>query len=96
VSEEKKARDAARGARRTPGTPATRPERFVVEKPPPEPDYPRYRVKLGTAAFRLSDVDPGETEHYRGKKTSANSWRRSAGASRSCRRGSTPRTGRGS
>jgi hypothetical protein len=46
---------------------ATRPERFVVEKPPPEPDYQRYRVEPGTA-FGLSDVDPGETEHYRGKK----------------------------
>ena len=50
-----------------PVTLATRPERFVVEKPPPEPDYPRYRVEPGTA-FQLSDVDPGETEHYRGKK----------------------------
>src|SRR3712207_1800177 len=50
-----------------PVTPATRPERFVVEKPPPEPDYPRYWVEPGTA-FQLSDVDPGETEHYRGKK----------------------------
>jgi PPK2 family polyphosphate:nucleotide phosphotransferase len=67
VSEEKEALDAARGARGLPVTPATRPERFVVEKPPPEPDYPRYRVEPGTA-FRLSDVDPGETEHYRAKK----------------------------
>ena len=67
MSEGKKALDAARGARGMPVTLATRPERFVVEKPPPEPDYPRYRVEPGTA-FRLSDVDPGETEHYRGKK----------------------------
>ncbi len=67
VSEENKALDAARGARGTSATPATRPERFVVEEPPPEPDYPRYRVEPDTA-FALSDVDPGETEHYRGKK----------------------------
>ena len=65
MSEENKALDAARGARGMPVTPAIRPERFVVEKPPPEPDYPRYRVEPGTA-FRLSDVDPGETEHYPG------------------------------
>lgn len=48
---------------------AMTPEKFVVEDPPPEPDYPRYRVEPGAAAaFALSDVDPDETEHYRGKK----------------------------
>jgi PPK2 family polyphosphate:nucleotide phosphotransferase len=67
VSEEEKALNAARGTRGTPVTPATRPEKFVVEEPPPEPDYPRYRVEPGTA-FGLLDVDPGETEHYSGKK----------------------------
>jgi hypothetical protein len=67
VSEEKKALDVTRGARGRPVMPTTGPERFVADKPPPEPDYPRYRVEPGTA-FRLSDVDPGETEHYRGKK----------------------------
>ncbi len=67
MSEEKKALDAARGARGTSATPASRPEEFVVEEPPPEPDYPRYRVEPASS-FRLSEVDPGETEHYRGKK----------------------------
>jgi polyphosphate kinase 2 (PPK2 family) len=67
VNEEKKALDAARGVSGTSVTPATRPEKFVVEEPPPEPDYPRYRVEPGTA-FGLLDVDPGETEHYSGKK----------------------------
>ena len=67
MNEEKKVRDAVQGARGTSVTPATRPERFVVGKSPPEPDYPRYRVEPGTE-FRLSDVDPSETEHYRAKK----------------------------
>jgi hypothetical protein len=57
VSEEKKALDAARGARETPVALATQPEKFVVEEPPPEPDYPRYRARPGSA-FALSDVDP--------------------------------------
>ena len=43
------------------------PERFVVEDPPPEPDYPRYRVQPGEP-FSLSDVDPNASEHYRKKK----------------------------
>jgi PPK2 family polyphosphate:nucleotide phosphotransferase len=67
VSEETKALDAARGARETPVTPATQPEKFVVEDPPPEPDYPRYRARPGSA-FGLADVDPDQTEHYRAKK----------------------------
>jgi PPK2 family polyphosphate:nucleotide phosphotransferase len=45
----------------------TAPEQVVVEDPPPEPDYPRYRVELGKKAA-LSDIDPDETEHYRKKK----------------------------
>ncbi len=43
------------------------PEKIVVENPPPEPDYPRYRVESGRTAS-LADVDPDETEHYRKKK----------------------------
>ena len=43
------------------------PEKFVVEDPPPEPDYPRYRVEPGDGQFSLSDVDPDESEHYRKK-----------------------------
>jgi PPK2 family polyphosphate:nucleotide phosphotransferase len=39
------------------------PEQAVVPSPPPDPDYPRFRVdpKRGT---RLADVDPHESEHY--------------------------------
>jgi len=43
------------------------PEKVVVADPPPEPDYPRYRVEPGDPA-RLSERDPDETEHYRSKK----------------------------
>ena len=45
----------------------TRPERLVVEQPPPDPDYPRYRVEPGSR-LRLADVDPEESERYRRKK----------------------------
>jgi PPK2 family polyphosphate:nucleotide phosphotransferase len=45
----------------------TRPERLVVERPPPDPDYPRYRVEPGSR-LRLAEVDPDESEHYRRKK----------------------------
>jgi PPK2 family polyphosphate:nucleotide phosphotransferase len=64
VSEEKNAPDTEGGMK---GMPVTRPERVVVEKPPPEPDYPRYRFEPGSKAS-LSDVDPDETDHYRKKK----------------------------
>src|SRR4051794_21592632 len=39
----------------------TAPERLVVPHPPPEPDYPRYRVEAG-ATVGLSDIDPNESE----------------------------------
>jgi PPK2 family polyphosphate:nucleotide phosphotransferase len=45
----------------------TRPERLVVEQPPPEPDYPRWRVEPGTPT-RLADIDPDESESYQRKK----------------------------
>jgi PPK2 family polyphosphate:nucleotide phosphotransferase len=45
----------------------TRPERLVVEDPPPAPDYPRWRVEPGTR-MRLADIDPDECEHYGRKK----------------------------
>jgi PPK2 family polyphosphate:nucleotide phosphotransferase len=45
----------------------TRPERLVVEEPPPAPDYPRYRVEPGQP-LRLAEVDPDESEQYRRKK----------------------------
>jgi PPK2 family polyphosphate:nucleotide phosphotransferase len=44
-----------------------KPEKVVVEDPPPEPDYPRYRVEPGGRAS-LAAIDPDETEHYRKKK----------------------------
>ncbi|HEV2743115.1 MAG TPA: polyphosphate kinase 2 family protein [Rubrobacter sp.] len=43
------------------------PERVVVEHPPPEPNYPRYRAKPAER-LSLADVDPDESEHYRKKK----------------------------
>jgi PPK2 family polyphosphate:nucleotide phosphotransferase len=39
----------------------------VVPEPPPEPDYPRYRVEPG-AGIRLADVNPDESEHFLKKK----------------------------
>ncbi|HEU4398134.1 MAG TPA: polyphosphate kinase 2 family protein [Actinomycetota bacterium] len=53
----------------------TRPERLVVEKPPPDPDYPRYRVEPGSR-LRLADVDPEESERYRRKKDVADGLKR--------------------
>jgi PPK2 family polyphosphate:nucleotide phosphotransferase len=53
----------------------TRPERLVVDKPPPDPDYPRYRVEPGSR-LRLADVDPDESEHYRRKKDVAEGLKR--------------------
>ncbi len=38
------------------------PERLVVDDPPPEPYYPRYRAEPGER-LSLSDVNPGESEH---------------------------------
>ena len=42
------------------------PEKMVAD-PPPEPDYPRYRVEPGEPA-RLAERDPEETERYQRKK----------------------------
>jgi len=53
----------------------TRPERLVVEQPPPDPDYPRYRVEPGSR-LRLADVDPEESERYRRKKDVAEGLKR--------------------
>ena len=46
---------------------ARAPEKVVVDNPPPKPDYPRYRAEPGER-LSLSDVDPGESEHYEKKK----------------------------
>ena len=43
------------------------PEQLVVAEPPPEPNYPRYRVEPDSD-FRLQDVDPDESEQYQRKK----------------------------
>lgn len=48
-------------------TAVSAPERLVVADPPPDPDYPRWRVEPGQP-FRLAEVDPGAREHYRHKK----------------------------
>ena len=43
------------------------PEQVVVTSPPPDPDYPRFRVDADRGV-RLADVDPDESEHYARKK----------------------------
>ena len=48
-------------------SPVAAPERLVVTDPPPDPDYPRWRVEPGTTV-RLDDFDPDESEHYAKKK----------------------------
>jgi PPK2 family polyphosphate:nucleotide phosphotransferase len=42
------------------------PEREVVRRPPPHPDYPSYRVEPGTP-IHLADLDPGATEGFADK-----------------------------
>jgi PPK2 family polyphosphate:nucleotide phosphotransferase len=49
-----------------PVTAATAPEEQVVASPPPEPDYPRYRVEPGTP-IRLAELSPDESEGYASK-----------------------------
>lgn len=39
------------------------PETVVVAHPPPDPDYPRYRVEPGQK-IDLNALNPGESEHY--------------------------------
>ena len=50
-----------------PVTAAAAPEEQVVESPPPQPDYPRYRMKPGTP-IRLAEISPDETEGYEAKR----------------------------
>lgn len=45
----------------------TMPERLVVDRPPPEPNYPLYRVQPGKR-IRLADFDPDDTGDYKKKK----------------------------
>jgi len=46
---------------------AAAPEQRVVDSPPPQPDYPRYRVEPGEP-IALADVSPDETEGYEAKR----------------------------
>jgi len=39
----------------------------IVDEPPPQPDYPRYRARPGERIV-LADVDPDTSEHYKKKK----------------------------
>src|SRR5215207_3977809 len=65
----------AASERTTQAVDVAHPERHVVEEPPPQPDYPRYRVELGTPV-RLAEVNPDESEHYRRKKDVADELKR--------------------
>ena len=42
------------------------PEQTVVDAPPPQPNYPSYRVQ--PAKIVLADIDPNESEGYKSKK----------------------------
>jgi hypothetical protein len=43
------------------------PEQAVVTSPPPDPNYPRFRVDP-ERGVRLADVNPDDSEHYTRKK----------------------------
>jgi len=43
------------------------PEKIVVDNPPPEPNYPRYRVEPGKR-ISLAAFDPDASEYYKKKK----------------------------
>lgn len=45
----------------------TIPEKVVVNAPPPQPDYPRYRVRFGESIV-LANFDPDASENYTKKK----------------------------
>jgi PPK2 family polyphosphate:nucleotide phosphotransferase len=51
----------------TPSPATAAPEQVVVDEPPPDPNYPVYRVEHGEPA-RLAQRNPDETEHYTKKK----------------------------
>lgn len=48
-------------------TKVTAPEKLVVDNPPPEPNYPRYRVEPGKR-ITLDAFDPDTSEYYKKKK----------------------------
>jgi hypothetical protein len=70
--------------------PGLRPER-VVAASPPQPDYPRYRVKPGVAV-RLANVNPAESEHYEHKNQVGPELDRHRTRIRDCKDGCTPST----
>jgi PPK2 family polyphosphate:nucleotide phosphotransferase len=43
------------------------PEEIAVKDPPPQPNYPRYRVEPGNP-LKLATVDPNMSEHYERKR----------------------------
>lgn len=45
----------------------TSPEKLVVESPPPQPDYPSYRITAANP-IRLADIDPSASESYESKE----------------------------
>ena len=45
----------------------TAPEKIVVDKPPPQPNYPLYRIGPGDR-ITLADIDPNASEHDKKKK----------------------------
>jgi PPK2 family polyphosphate:nucleotide phosphotransferase len=65
----------AASERTTQAVDVAHPERHVVEEPPPQPDYPRYRVEPGDPV-RLAEVNPDESEHYKRKKDVADELKR--------------------
>jgi len=61
---------AAAGRKATEAATVAAPEKVVVDSPPPEPDYPRYRVDPDSGV-RLAKLDPDESEQYTSKKSVA-------------------------
>jgi PPK2 family polyphosphate:nucleotide phosphotransferase len=66
---------AAAGRRADAAAKVAAPEQVVVASPPPDPDYPRFRVDP-ERGVRLADVDPDESEHYTRKKDVADELKR--------------------
>jgi PPK2 family polyphosphate:nucleotide phosphotransferase len=66
----RRARDAggeAADRREAAASRIAKPEQVVVDSPPPDPDYPRFRVEP-ERGVRLAEVDPDESERYAKKK----------------------------
>jgi PPK2 family polyphosphate:nucleotide phosphotransferase len=66
----RRARDAggeAADRREAAASRIAKPEQVVVNSPPPDPDYPRFRAEP-ERGVRLAEVDPDESERYAKKK----------------------------